>query len=306
MNKIFLLLSLIVISSCNKGPVNNTNAGSYIRMLPEGTNSFIFTAYKPLADKPVNIYYHIPEGVDMKTAPIVLVFHGMSRNADDYRDYWISSADKYGFMIFCPEFTKELYPSDSDSNSQYNFGNMITDGNLNPKEVWTYSIVNPIFDRIKLATANTSESFYMFGHSAGSQFVHRCLTFLPGVNAKLAVAANAGWYTMPDFNVVYPYGLDDSYLQSDSLSQFFEREIVVLLGTADTLRTSSLRQSEPADAQGLNRFERGQYYYSWSSAYASDNGLVFGWSLEEVPDVGHSGNAMSVAAANYLFGSTTK
>lgn len=296
MKYIFLLLSLIIISSCNEGIVNDPIDGSYIRMLPKGTNSFLFKAYKPLVDKPVNIFYHIPVAIDMETAPIVMVFHGMSRNADDYRDYWISSADKYGFMIFCPEFTKELYPS-----GQYNYGNMITSGNLNPKEVWSFSIVNPIFDRIKLATANESESFYMFGHSAGSQFVHRCLTFLPEVKAKKAVTANAGWYTMPDFDVVYPYGLEGSFLHSDSLPQLFEREIIVLLGTADTLRTSSLRQTALADDQGLNRFERGHYYFNWSSSYASENELVFNWSIMDVPDVGHTGSAMSVAAANYFF-----
>ena len=307
MKNIFLLLSLfIIISSCNEGTVIDPIDGSYIRMLPKGTNSFLFKAYKPLVNKPVNIFYHIPAGIDMETALIVMVFHGMSRNADDYRDYWISSADKYGFMIFCPEFTKELYPSDSDSNSQYNFGNMITSGNLNPKEVWTFSIVNPIFDRIKLATGNESESFYMFGHSAGSQFVHRCLTFLPEVKAKKAVAANAGWYTMPDFDVVYPYGLEASFLHSDSLPQLFEREIIVLLGTADTLRTPSLRQSALADDQGLNRFERGLYYFNLSSSYASENGLVFNWSIMDVPDVGHTGSAMSVAAANFLFGEIGK
>lgn len=302
MKYIFLLLSLIIISSCSEETVIEPIDGSYIRMLPKGTNSFLFKAHESLVDKPVKIFYHIPAGIDMETAPIVMVFHGMSRNADDYRDYWISSADKYRFMIFCPEFTKELYPS----SSQYNYGNMITSGNLNLKEVWTFSIVNPIFDRIKMATANESESFYMFGHSAGSQFVHRCLTFLPEVKAKIAVAANAGWYTMPDFDVIYPYGLEASFLDSDSLPQFFERELIVLLGTADTLRTSSLRQTALADDQGLNRFERGHYYFNWSSSYASENGFVFNWSIMDVPDVGHSGSAMSVAAANFLFGEIGK
>ncbi len=93
-------------------------------------------------------------------------------------------------------------------------------------------------------------------------------------------------------------------LNSRSLPQLFEREIIVLLGTADTLRTSSLRQTALADDQGLNRFERGHYYFNWSSSYASENGLVFSWSIMDVPDVGHNGSAMSVAAANLLFGET--
>jgi len=302
LKKIFFLLCILFIASCKEDPGTNTDNGQHIKMLPEGTGSFRFTAYKPLEDKPVNIYYHIPLGLDMTTAPIVMVFHGMSRNADDYRDYWVGSANKYGFMIFSPEFTKELYPTDSDSNSHYNLGNMITNGELNPEDIWTYSIVNPIFDRIKLATGSVNEQFYMFGHSAGSQFVQRCLTFKPDLKTKKAIAANAGWYTMPDSEIEYPYGLKNSYMSGDRLPELFSKDIVVLLGTADTLRTSSLRQTSQADAQGLNRYERGNYYYNWALDYAGDNGLTFGWTLKEVPDVGHSGSAMSVAAANYLFG----
>ncbi len=301
MKKTVLLLSIILLAAC-KNDNGDPNNEPTVKMLQPGTNFFRFDTYKPLADKPVNIYYHIPEGIDLKTAPVVMVFHGMSRNADDYRDYWISSAGKYGFMIFCPEFSEELYPSYSDSNSHYNLGNMITDYTLNPKEVWTYSIINPIFDRIKLATGNVSESFYMFGHSAGAQFVHRSLTFLPEIKAKQAVAANAGWYTMPDTAAIYPYGLADSYVDNANIPLLLERELVVLLGTADTLRTSSLRQNEFTDAQGLTRFARGHYFYNWSSSYTDKNGLEFSWSIIEVPGIGHSGSAMSVAAADFLFG----
>jgi pimeloyl-ACP methyl ester carboxylesterase len=302
MKNIFLLLALAFVVSCkpNVDPIDN----SYIKLLEEGTGFIKFAKYEPFADKPVDIFYHIPEGIDMTTAPIVLVFHGMSRNADDYRDYWISSAEKYNLMIFAPEFTDELYPSVSDANSLYNFGNMITYGQLNPREEWTFSMVNPIFDFIRLITASENEKFYMFGHSAGAQFVQRCITFMPEVKTEVAVAANAGWYTVPDYDVDYPYGLKNSFLPADSLPKVFDRNVVILLGTADTLRTSNLRQSEEADLQGLTRYERGHYYFEESMEYAGENGLTFRWTTTDVPDIGHSGSGMSVAAANLLFGDT--
>lgn len=301
LKRTFFLVFIILIASCKEKSGKDPDIGSYINMLKAGTGSFSFNSYEPLSEKPVNIHYHIPAGANMNTAPVVMVFHGMSRNADDYRDYWISSADKYGFMIFCPEFTDELYPS-----SEYTRGNVITSGILNPKEVWTFSIVNPIFDRIKLATGNESESFYMFGHSAGAQFVHRCLTFMPETKAKKAISANAGWYTMPDYSVSFPYGLKDSFLETDSLPALFARDLIVLLGCADTLRTSSLRQTVEADTQGRNRYERGHNYFEWSSNYSESNSIVFEWEVIDVPDVGHTGSAMSLAAAENLFGNTGK
>jgi len=49
--------------------------------------------------------------------------------------------------------------------------------------------------------------FSMFGHSAGAQFVHRYITFMPQGHLRAAVAANSGWYTLPDQTLKLPYGL---------------------------------------------------------------------------------------------------
>ena len=31
-------------------------------------------------------------------------FHGSGRNADDYRDYWVSMSDEHKFIVLAPKF----------------------------------------------------------------------------------------------------------------------------------------------------------------------------------------------------------
>src|SRR5271155_4121645 len=49
----------------------------------------------------------------------------------------------------------------------------------------------------------TSKTYYLYGHSAGGQFAHRLVLFMPNARYQRVVAANPGYYTMPQFNCVY-------------------------------------------------------------------------------------------------------
>ena len=63
---------------------------------------------------------------------------------------------------------------------------------------------------------------------------------------------------MPDFGVRYPYGLAESGVTDDVLAGYFARDLVVLLGDADTVREDDdLRKSPEAELQGPQRFDRG-------------------------------------------------
>ena len=45
------------------------------------------------------------------------------------------------------------------------------------------------FVTVKAATGNRSERYHLYGHSAGAQFVHRFLYFMPDARVAKAVAA---------------------------------------------------------------------------------------------------------------------
>ena len=140
--------------------------------------------------------------------------------------------------------------------------------------------------------------YTLFGHSAGSQFAHRFLYYVPDARVNRAILANAGWYTMPDFDVAYPYGLKDAGVPEEVLPGYLARDVVVLLGDADISRDDeNLRKTPEADRQGHHRYERGHNFYLLAKTRAESLGVDFGWRLQEVPGAIHSNAGMTPAAA---------
>ena len=53
-----------------------------------------------------------------------------------------------------------------------------------------------------------TQTFYnAWGHSGGAQFLHRFALFVPNSKLGVGVCSNAGWYTVPETGVDYPYGI---------------------------------------------------------------------------------------------------
>ncbi|MBI1266887.1 MAG: hypothetical protein GC193_05590 [Cryomorphaceae bacterium] len=266
--------------------------------LSPGLGSFVYNAYQPLSLKPVTVHYYIPEG-NISQMPIVFVFHGNNRNGSEYRDAWISSADTHQCIVVAPEFSEEYYPG----SEQYMEGNIFDSfGNLNPASEWTFSLIEPLFDFVKSDVGNLTSEYEMFGHSAGGQFVHRFILFAATTSVNRAIAANSGWYTVPDPLVDFPYGLQNSPSGTAQMPTFFTRKLIIHLGQADTNPNDpSLNQSAGANAQGAYRYARGLYFFAESQSISSLNSMPFEWLKIEVPGVAHDFEAMSIDAASILF-----
>ena len=69
---------------------------------------------------PITLNCYRPEGV-AADAPLVLVQHGVMRNGDDYRDFWMPAADEHGLVIIAPTFSNEQWPD----VVSYNNGNLL-------------------------------------------------------------------------------------------------------------------------------------------------------------------------------------
>ena len=232
--------------------------------------------------------------------PIVFVMHGVRRNADEYRDQWYDLAEEHDFLLVVPEFSQADFPGAEG----YNYGNVYgPKGGTRDMSRWAFSVIEPLFDEVRKRYGMQAEGYALFGHSAGAQFVHRFLYHVPAARVTRAVAANAGWYTMPDLKTPFPYGLKDSYVGPQRLGQALQQPLLILLGEADTdPEHPSLRRSPEAMAQGAHRFARGQAFFAAGRAEALRLGVPFGWTLETVPEADHDNRKMAPAAVPYLLG----
>tara|TARA_B100001564_G_scaffold7221_1_gene6178 strand:- start:105428 stop:106621 length:1194 start_codon:yes stop_codon:yes gene_type:complete len=287
---------------------------------PGTTDSFIFSPPHPLERPTVEVFYHIPSG-DISSMPILFSFHGASRNANDYRDFWINMANENEFMVFAPEFSSSNYPGLGDN---YLMGNVFEDGDnpeageLNSPNHWTFSVIEPLFEYIKLDISGSQESYNAWGHSGGAQFLHRFAMFVPQSNLGIGICSNAGWYTVPEDNINYPYGIGlpfgstnlnvFDFLQNsfDGLNinyqEFFQKNLLIHLGTNDNDPDSSgLRHNSVVDnQQGLNRYDRGHYFFETSQNEAQFLNLQFNWLQFDAEDISHNDQLMANDALQYL------
>jgi hypothetical protein len=231
---------------------------------------------------------------DPGRGPIWFVMHGASRDAERYVRAAAPVAERYGALAVVPHFTKQAYPKG-------------TDYTLNAD---LYAAIEQLFEATRRSLRSRQQGYYLFGHSAGAQFTHRLLTFLPGAHALGAVAANAGWYTLPadedPRNHATPYGLKGSPIGPKDLRGFFAMPFAVLLGDRDTTTAETdemVRGTPEAEAQGSTRNARGRFYFDLAKAKSEAMHANFGWRLAIVPRAGHDAAHMIESAGFFLFAS---
>ena len=266
--------------------------------LPSGPSSFTITDSAAEPDQPVTIYTWKPEDFTPET-PILIALHGYKRNADRYRDDWIPHAEALGALLLAPEFSQAAFPGPR----AYEVGNMRTMDRRGflPRERWSYGLVERLFDQAREMTGSKREGYWLYGHSAGGQFVHRLALFQDNARFDVAIAANAGAYTLARPGERFPYGLDRIPDLEDVQAESFRRPLVVMVGEKDTDVTNAmLLRSEEAMRQGPHRHARGLYFHSDAEQEAKRMMLPFRWQLVSVPDVGHSNRGMARAAAAWL------
>lgn len=172
---------------------------------------------------------------------------------------------------------------------------------LLPKSQWTFGAISDIIDAID-NRFSPKGNIVLFGHSAGAQFVHRYILLAP-MDQRISqiIIANAGWYTMPDESISFPYGIKNISLNDADLRADFSKPVIILLGEEDTHSDSTvLRHNEEVDRQGTNRFERGISFYQEAKKKAEALHVPFVWQLVTVPGVGHDDVQMAANAAKII------
>ena len=147
-----------------------TASVAFARELPVGESVYDMEEPTGATSAPISVYcYRSANWAPGR--PIVFVFHGMNRNAGDYRASWEGFADTDGLLIVCPEFTDAKYPG----SRYYNTGNIMDKtngkGNLQPKDEWVFPVVDRVIRDVKTRMGAENSPVAVFGHSAGAQMV---------------------------------------------------------------------------------------------------------------------------------------
>jgi hypothetical protein len=183
----------------------------------------------------------------------------------------------------------------------------------------SYAVLDTILSRIVKNNPDL-QIIVVTGHSAGGQVVNRyaaCspyITTVCGQNhiAVRFIASNPSSYlymtyerymqgTLDQFAVPatscstyndWKYGLDNLFIYPGYIGaktikkQYKEREVVYLLGGADTLNSNDMDTACEAMLQGENRLQRGTIYYNYIAHVYSDS-IYHKHIKTVVPGIGH-------------------
>jgi pimeloyl-ACP methyl ester carboxylesterase len=216
---------------------------------------------------------------------LIVVFHGIGRDAAPYRDHARPLADRLCAFVIAPEFDKARFPHDL-----YQFGGVAQAGRYVPAGARPVDLVAPLVAWARQTTGKSALPYILLGHSAGAQFVSRVAAFTPTDAARIVVANPSTW-AMPTLIDDVPNGFGGVPDAEQALRAYLARPLIVLLGQDDT-GSRDLDQSAKAMAQGPYRLARGRNAFKAAQTTAASHGWALGWRLAEVPHVGHSATNM--------------
>lgn len=257
-------------------------------MLSEGAGEF------ECSIGPEQVTVHTYRPASYHDGPLLVVCHGIKRDAAEYRNIAVRLAERFGMIVAAPLFDRERFPV-----WRYQQGGIVKPcGSEVPSEEWTLAFIPKIVQQIRASVGRPSLPFYLIGHSAGGQFLIRLAAFLP-TDAIRIVVANPSSLVFPtlDHNFAYGFGNLSPQLSNESvIRNYLSAPITLYLGTGDTKPTSFLNTSEAAMRQGPHRLARGRACFAAAKALAAERGWKFGWLKVEVPGVGHDASRMFSAA----------
>ncbi len=261
--------------------------------LPEGSGQIQITAGGDTFDA----WTYKPAGY--RGGPLLMVFHGLGREAAGNRDAARQLADRFGLLVVAPLFDTARFPGwryNSAGLVRQRFGGGEDDFTLEPESQWTGKRVLELVDAARQVEGRPGLAYLLLGHSAGAQMLSRVAAFTP-TKARGILIANPSSFVWPTRDRRFPYGLGglpDSMSNDAALRRYLAQPVTVLTGTADT-GSKDLDTRPGAMAQGANRHERALAFYREAERLARSRGWDFSWQFYAVPGVGHSAKDMFAA-----------
>ncbi len=225
----------------------------------------------------MNYFVYIPMKSRDETR-IMYTIHGISRNAEEHIRGFIPQAERYGAAIIAPLFTRADFPR---------YQQLGTSVNQERADMAFDHVLQDAHEYLGIPPA----PMRMFGFSGGGQFVHRYAMFYPKRVTRMVLAA-PGWYTFPDPERKYPYGIKSSLDWPNlrfAMEKFLQIPTRVLIGEEDDLRDKDLNKTREIDSfQGLNRVERAERWTTAVRALGRSYDISTDFHLEKVPNASHA------------------
>ncbi len=250
---------------------------------------------------PLQVFTYKPP--TYKGGPLLVVFHGVGRNAEEYRTFAITLAERFGAIVAAPLFDRERFPTEA-----YQRGGIVRDGVPQPREAWTYQYVPRLVAALLALEGKPDLPYSFIGHSAGGQFLVRMTALAGTFGAREVVAANPGSHLWPTREAPYGHGfggLPAEVADDETLRRYLAARLTLYLGTGDTdPNDDSLTRDVESMKQGPHRYARGLATWEFAQRVARERGWAFNWRKFEAPGIGHVAAEMfaSPVAGEALYG----
>ena len=243
----------------------------------------------PLGDTTLEVFTWRPRATPKQ---LLVVFHGMHADADNYRDRARPLAEDLGAVVVAPKFGPPRF-----TQPLYQRGGIAPEGRFVAPGRRTVDLIAPLVAWAQRACGLPGLRYDLIGHSAGGQFLSRVAAFAPVAGVRYVIANPSTW-VLPTTEAAVPYGLAGSPDDEQGLRRYLALPITVLLGAEDT-GTDNLSSEPEAVAQGVNRLDRGRNAFAKAETAAKELGGAFRWKLAEVPGVGHDSARMFASKQAY-------
>mgnify|MGYP005695442651 FL=1 len=244
----------------------------------------------------VELFYTLPEEINNQTQ-VLFIVHGGARDSEKYLDIWKKFTEHKNIILVAPEFKRADYEDYEYLNISDDYG--VLNKNLNEH---LHNSLSIFFSFFKSKYNLEIDTYKLYGHSGGAQFVHRLLLFSDYDNVSSAVIAGAGSYTFLN-NENYPYGLKESnHLSDKKIKRYLSLRVTFLIGNQDIKKFESSKKNNTKGKaiQGNNRFEVGINYFNNLITVSERQKIPLRWKFQIAKGVAHDNEKMSLLASEIL------
>lgn len=281
-----LLMPIIILSGCGIPQVPEPPVPRNLGQVTAAKDTFgVFYTYAPTI-------------VSDKTEILALI-HGTpakEESAEDTAHYyivnWLDFAKEHGYILIAPAFNQEDFSSREGDHASGGYRGLF--GRNIQADAWLLRLVKAH----QIAFGIPARPFYLYGHSAGGQFVGRFLVTHPD-QVKQAVITSAATYPQPNPDIAWPFGMGelntDIEWDANTINHVdivpdkqkwlaaAQIPLTVIVGLNDTAELPAY-----PGQKGNNRFGIGQNWVLDMQKFAEENGLESRIKFEMIPGKGHS------------------